>query len=303
MKRLIALCLAFLTLLCACPAWAERAAIPDVLRFTQKQMDREYVRDSQYILRTYPQTANEEVNGELRALIDAMTEKGRPCLPKGKIEILSCLDVGTTIFRTGSRWMSFLTIALISHEREQTYVDFDARVYDMVSGCRLALTDLFDPDSEAWTLLAQAVREQLTDYFMTEAPDSAALEALCTREALESAAFTLTPAKLELHYRADALYPGKNTLMHVKLYYSALRPLMNAVGQEITDNSQYKMIALTYDDGGAKAATRDLLLTLRQYGANATFFIVGTMMGANHYVMCRQHDAGFAMESHNYEHT
>ena len=138
---------------------------------------------------------------------------------------------------------------------------------------------------------------------MNETPDSAALEALCSREALEKTAFTLTPAKLELHYRADTLYPGKNTLMHVKLYYSSLRPLMTELGREITDNSQYKMIALTYDDGGAKASTKNLLLTLRRHGANATFFITGTMMGDNHNTMCRQHDAGFALASHNYEHT
>ncbi|MBQ6256055.1 MAG: polysaccharide deacetylase family protein [Clostridia bacterium] len=303
MKRLTALCLILLLLSGAFPAGAERVPIPDVLRFTQMQMDKAYTNEKQYILRTYPHTANETVNAELRALIDAMTDTARPFLPKKPGQIVSCLDVGSTIFRTGSQWMSFLTIALISHEQEQTYVDFDARVYDMVSGSRLALADLFAPDSAAWDMIAQAVKEQLTDYFMTEAPDSAALEALCSRDALENAAFTLTPAKLELHYRADTLYPGKNTLMHVKLYYSALRPLMTDLGREVTDNSKYKMIALTFDDGGAKAYTKDVLLALRRHGANATFFIVGTMMRSNHYIMCRQHDAGFAMASHNYEHT
>ncbi len=91
--------------------------------------------------------------------------------------------------------------------------------------------------------------------------------------------------------------------MHVKLYYSVLRPLMTEQGRTITDNSRYKMIALTYDDGGANTSTRNLLLTLRRYGANATFFIVGTQMSGNHNNMCRQHDAGFALASHNYEHT
>ena len=259
MKRFIALCAAALLLAGASHANAERAAIPDVLRFTQETMAREYMRDKQYILRTYPQTANEHVNADLRALIDDMTEKARPNLPQGKVDPISYLDVGATVFRTGSQWISFLTIAHIAYNKEQTYVNFDARVYDMVSGSRLALTDLFAPDSAAWDLLAQEVRTQLTDYFLTGSPDAAALEALCTREALESAAFTLTPAKLELHYRADTLYPGKNTLMHVKLYYSTLRPLMTEQGQAITDNSQYKMIALTYDDGGARGSTNNLL--------------------------------------------
>ncbi len=303
MKRFFALCTALLLLAGAYPASAERAAIPDVLRFAQETTAREYVRDKQYILRTYPQTANENVNADLRALIDSMTEKARPHLPQGKVDPISYLDTGATIYRTGSQWMSFLTIAHIAYNKEQTYVDFDTRVYDMVSGSRLVLTDLFAPDSAAWDLMAQEVRTQLTDYFMTLSPDAAALEALCTREALESAAFTLTPAKLELHYRADALYPGKNTLMHVKLYYSALRPLMNEKGQEITDNSMYKMIALTYDDGGARGTTNNVIRCLQKYGANATFFIVGTMMDNNHDIMCRQQDAGYAMASHNYVHT
>lgn len=304
MKRFLSIILIILLLGAAFPAGAERTSIPEALRFTQKTTARDYVRDQQYIVRTYPTTANETVNGEMRALIDRMAEAGRSSLPKGKIVLHpSYLDVGATISRTGSQWMSFLTIAHIAYEREQTYVDFDARVYDMVTGEQLTLSDLFDEDSPAWELLAQEVRRQLgEEYFMTLSPDAAALDALCVREALENASFTLTPAKLELHYRADALYPGKQTLMHVKVYYSALRPLMNAKGQEITDNSQYKMVALTYDDGGARGQTNNVVSVLRNYGASATFFIVGERMADNHDVMCRQQDAGYALASHNYEH-
>ena len=285
-------------------AIAERVSIPDVLRFTQKTTPRDYVRDQQYVISTYPTTANEKVNKEMNDLISQMEARGRANLPKGKIETLkpSYLNVSPTIYRTGSQWMSFLTIARIAYEREQTYVDFDARVYDMISGDTVKLSDLFSPDSEAWKLIADEVRSQLSLYFMTETADDEALNALCQREALENAAFTLTPAKIQLHYRADSLYPGKNTLMHVKLYHSKIRPFMNEKGREITDNSKYKMIALTYDDGGAKGSTMNLIAKLQQYGANATFFIVGTMMGANHYVMAHQHDAGYAMASHNWEH-
>ena len=73
--------------------------------------------------------------------IDEMAEKGRPYLPTGKIDLMpSYLDVGATIFRTGTQWMSFLTIARIAYEREQTYVDFDARVYDMATGTQVKVT-------------------------------------------------------------------------------------------------------------------------------------------------------------------
>lgn len=304
MKRLVAfLCVCALFFTACAPALAEKSEIPAILRFTQETQPMEYVREKQYVQRTYPHTANEKVDREMRRLIDQMTAEGQAHLPTGKIELMSSyLDVGATISRTGSQWMSFLTIARIAYEREQTYVDFDARVYDMNKGTTIALADLFAPDSPAWDQIAQAVREQLTDYFDGKSPKKKALAALCAREALENAAFTLTPAKIELHYRANTLYNGKNTLMHVKLYYSEYRPLMTDLGREITDNSDYKMIALTYDDGGARSYTNNVVKKLRLFGAGATFFIVGTRMETNHDVMCRQHDAGYAMASHNYKH-
>ena len=305
MKKWIAVML-LLALTAALPAaHAERwTEIPEALRFTQYAQAREYLKDALYVQRTYPQTANSAVNQAMKALIDGMAETGRDFLPPGPYDSSrpTYLDVGAYISRTGERWMSFLTIARIAHNQEQTYVDFDARVYDMASGEQLALADLFDEDSEAWTMLETAVREQLTAYYMNEDPDAEALDALCTREAIENTPFTLSAAKLSLHYRTDALYPGKNSLMHVNLYYSQVRPLMNALGQEITDNSHYKMIALTYDDGGARGSSMNVLNELRLYGAKATFFIVGTQMAKNHDVMNRQQDADFAMASHNYEH-
>lgn len=304
LKRTTALLLVFAALSGAFAACGENAGIPETLSFRQITTARDYVRKDQYVICTYPETANAKVNGEMKALIDEMAQRGRSYLPKGKIDLMpSYLDVGAQVFRTGKKWMSFLTIARIAYEREQVYVDYDARTYDMETGSRLKLTDLFSADSPAWEMMEQAAREQLSDYFATEQPDPKKLDALCAREALENASFTLTPAKIELHYRADALYSGKTTLMHVKLYDSVYRPLMTALGQEITDNSMYKMIALTYDDGGARGATNNVLDKLRLHGANATFFIVGTMMGNNHDVMSRQQDAGCALASHNYEHT
>ena len=282
---------------------AERIAIPALLTFSQTASARDYVRDQVYVQSTYPVTANESVNQEMRALIDEMTARGRQFLPTGKIDLMPAyLDVGAYVFRTGLQWMSFLTIARVAYEREQTYVDFDARVYDMKTGGQVALAQLFPADSPAWALMEEAAREQLTAYFDGLDPDEAALSALCGGENLKNAAFTLTPAKIELHFRADALYPGRNTLMHVKLYYSQYRPYMTEEGQTITDSSMYKLIALTYDDGGARGSSMNVMHELRLRGANATFFIVGTTIRNNHDVLCREQDAGFAVASHNYEH-
>lgn len=303
MKRmgLFLLCLCLLGT--AASAGAEkRASFPEMLRVTQRQTGREYVRDDVYVIRTYPITVHAGVNAEMEALINGMAEKGRPFLPSRAGEIPSYLDVGAYIYRTGEKYMSFLTIGRIAHAKEQTYVDFDARVYDMETGVRLTLRDVFPEDSPAWDMLAQAVREQLNAYYPALTADAAALDALCQKEALADAPFTLGVARLSLHYRADALYPGKNTLMHVNLDYRDMRPFMTESAKIQTDNSAYKLIALTFDDGGARGHSLNVINQLRLYGANATFFTVGTMLANNHDVLCREQDAGYSLQSHNYEH-
>ena len=297
----------FLVCLCllgtAFSAGAEkRASFPDMLCVVQRQAEREYIRDDVYIARTYPATVHPVVNAEMEALINAMAERGRPFLPARGGEVPAYLDVGAYLYRSGEKYLSFLTVARIAAEYEQTYVDFDARAYDMETGKRLTLSDLFPEDSPAWDRMAQAVREQLNAYYPALTANAAVLDALCQKDALKNAAFTLSAAKLCLHYRADSLYPGKATLMHVNLYYRDVRPYMTETARAQTDNSGYKLIALTYDDGGARGYSMNTIEQLRLYGANATFFVVGTTFYKNHDVLCREQDAGFSVQSHNYEH-
>lgn len=303
MKRFCLLLLCLCLLGTAVSAGAEkRESFPEMLRVTQQQAEREYIRSDVYITRTYPDTVNAKVNAEMTALINDMTAKGRSCLPAHGGEVPAYLDVGAYLYRSGEKYLSFLTVARIAAEYEQTYVDFDARAYDMETGMRLTMADLFPDDSPAWDVLAQAVREQLTAYYPALTPDEGTLDILCRKNVLRATAFTLSAAKLCLHYRADALYPGKNTLMHVNLYYRDIRPYMTETAQAQTDNSNYKLIALTYDDGGARSYSMNTIDQLRLYGANATFFVVGTTFYKNHDVLCREQDAGFSVQSHNYEH-
>lgn len=301
MKRLLTAVL----LLCAValPALAEKTPIPEVLCFTQETLAREDVRADVYIQRTYPHTASAQVDAEMRQVIDDLVEAGRPMLPTGRIERdKSYLRASAGVSRTGESWMSFLSLARIQHEREQIYVDFDARAYDMATGRRLAMDDLFAPDSEGWALMARAVRTQLSAYFPEETCDEAALDALCTPEALAETPFTLTGGSLRLHYRADALYPGHHTLMHVRLLYPDIRHAMRPEAQRQTDNSRYHLAALTFDDGPAQLYSINVIDTLRNHGADATFFLVGNMMAANHYVLAYEQDAGFVQAYHSYEH-
>ena len=224
-------------------------AMPFFLQVTQEER-REDVSPDSSIVRVYPDTQNDQIDADMRALVDELVETNRERLPLRAKLAEACLDVGPYISRTGTSWMSFLTVARVAANREQLWVDYDARVYDVETGERILLTDVFAPDSPAWALLSQAVREQLTAAFPQEEPDAAALDALCRPEALQGAAFTLGAARLMLTYRADALYPGKNTLLHVVLYYPQVRPYMTPRAQAQTDNSRFRMVALTYDECG-----------------------------------------------------
>lgn len=275
--------------------------MPYFLRFTQK-MEEEAVGKDIFIRRTYPDTMNDAVDEQMRALIDEMAARNTPLLPLEKVEIPSYLDVGAMVTRTGTSLLSFLTLAEVSRDQEQLSVDYDARVYDIETGRRVTLEDLFEPDSGIWPLLADQVRSQLTAAFPGEAHDEQALAQLCEEESLKQADFTLSAARLTLTCRADLLYPGKNTLLHVHLYYPQIREMMTQYGREQTDNSRFRMVALTYDDGGARGSTRKVLDVLRQYGAQATFFIIGKNIGKNHDMLSRQQDSKHSIQSHTYFH-
>ncbi|MBQ9264550.1 MAG: polysaccharide deacetylase family protein [Clostridia bacterium] len=294
-KRIIAVLL--MLLLLPLPQAQARTKIPSVLKFSQKT-ESKTLRKGVTVKKTYPKTANAAVTKDMRALIDGMAKEGQTALPKAN----AYLDVGASVYRTGDRWMSFLTVARVVHSKKQTYVDCAARVYNMKTGQRVELTDLFAPDSEGWAVLAAAVEEQLTAYFHGVQPNAEALSALCSREALEQAPFTLTPGKLSLHYRAGALYPGKKTLMHVNLYYPQIRLYLTDDALKMTDNRRYGLIALTYDDGPSQGRTMNVMNQLRLHGADATFFLIGSSFRNNDDVICREHDAGYTVASHNYYH-
>ena len=305
MKKIFALLCAAM-LLCA-PAMAEESTekyreMPYYLRVTQRTEEGKLGR-YQEILKTYPDTVNDTIDAQMRALVDDMAERSIPLLPEGEKDEIASLDVGAVISRTGTSWMSFLTLAQITYEREVTHMEADVRVYDIETGERITLADIFPQDSEAWDMLAAAVHDQLTAAFPGIEPDQTALDALCAKEALQEAAFTLGGAKLTLTYRADSVYPGRsNTLLHVTLYYPDIRQHMTERAFVQTDNSRFVMVALTYDDGGGGKYTRRLLGEMRNHGVTATFFLVGRQMRRNHDNLVRQQNSGYSLQYHSYTH-
>ena len=302
MKKLACVLLALLLLLPACAGAEKYEELPPLQRMTQR-MEHTRLGGGLYMDVAALTTANETVNAEMAELIAAMTEAGQAALPKkpDNPQEGSGLLVGSSVYRTGEKWMSFLTVANVLDARRQIYVDVDARAYDMETGARLALADVIADDA-GWDILAQAAREQLSAYYPAETADEDSLSALCGREGLAGAGLTMSVAFVQLHYRADALYPGKQTVMHVRVPYSALAGHLTEAAVAQTDNSRYKLVALTYDDGPVRLRTQKLLTYLRAGGGNATFFIVGSRIVIGRDLLCYAQDAGFALASHTYDH-
>ena len=257
-------------------AWRE---IPDTLRFRQEQTV-EQRSNNRMVITVHPVTSNPEVNGIISGLVDEMYGEALPALPKkgrSKGEKAK-LDVGPYISRVGDRWMSFLTIARVSDGKNQIYMDFDARVYEMDTGEQIRLGDVIDGEKDGWSFLAGEVRAQLTAFFPSVRAPGDLLDKLCAEDSLRERGFTLTPGHLSIPFRADELYPNRNqtpSIMHVDIGYSALRPYMTERALRETDCTGYQYVCLTYDDGPATGSTDNLINQLRLYGAGATFFTVG----------------------------
>ena len=251
------------------------------------------------------ETALSSVTDELNSLAEAWAEELSTDLPKagnnGKKN--SRLDVEIRYSRTGLKWMSFMVQARTTYHQELTAQQFTTRTYDMETGERILLTDVFDEEDATWTMLAEKVRQALTDYWPEEEPDGEVLDRLCSREELEQAEFTLHGMSLVLHYPAEVLYPGQYTLMEVTLFYPDIRERMTEAGKEETDNlSYYKTCALTFDDGPSSKNTPKVLDALMETGARGTFFVVGNRIKDNRWLVRREHDNGHAVASHNWHH-
>ena len=247
-------------------------------------------------------SANRQVDDELNAIVRAWAEEIGPALPApgSSNSRVNCIIKPS---RTGLTWMSFMLQARTIVNVQTRGLRFSTRTYDMVSGERILLTDIFPADSEAWTLLEDAVRAQVNAYFPGTEPDAAALERAAAHEAIEQMDFTLHGMSLVLHLPAADFYPGRDQLIEVTLYYPEIRPLMTEKAQAETDNLRYyRTIALTFDDGPNAWCTDQTLQVLMKTGARATFFLVGERIGQQAYLVQREHDEGHSIASHNYQH-
>ncbi len=250
-------------------------------------------------------TYDDTVDAELAALTKEYVDRLGPTLQKAQNNTSknSRLEVEVRYSRTGMTWMSFLVQARTTYHRELIGQEITSRTYDMTTGERILLTDIFAEDSEGWAILREAVEAKVREYFPDEQPDETVLTSLLTDEGLRGLEFTLHGMSLVVHIPASSLYEGRQTLIEVPLYYPQIRQHMTLQAAIETDNlSYYKTVALTFDDGPDRTNTTKTLNNLLETGARATFFVLGNRIKSNADLVQREHDEGHAVASHNYTH-
>ena len=303
MKRLLAALLGLMLFIAPAMAAGEDGAYG--LRDCHRQKIRETwttMRNGALVSLWQITTVQKGVDAELNAITKAWADEIGPTLPApgSTISRLNCVIRPS---RTGLTWMSFMLQARSIARETNWDLRFTTRTYDMETGERVLLTDIFPADSEAWDVLAKAVEETVYRYWPDVAPDASALAAATTREALENADFTLHGMSLVLHLHAGDFYPGEHQLIEVTLYYPDIRPMMTERAQIETDNdAYYRFVALTFDDGPNGVVTDQTLLALMKAGERATFFLVGERIAGQRFLVQREHDEGHTVASHNWEH-
>ena len=308
MRRAICLILTLMLALAALPALAEKVepGLPlqechkvAVTKKDTTQKNKSVIR--QWSLDTYDDT----VDAELAAIMQEYVDRLGPALQKAANTTSknSRLEVECRYSRTGLSWMSFLVQARTTYHRQLIGQEITSRTYDMTTGQRVMLTDIFPEGSEGWNVLRSAVESKVREYFPEEAPDEAALSALLTDDGLRALDFTLHGMSMVVHIPAGSLYAGKNTLIEVPLYYPDIRQYMTEKAYVETDNlNYYKTVALTFDDGPERTNSTVMLNNLLEMGARATFFVLGNRIKDNADLVQREHDEGHAVASHNYTH-
>lgn len=248
------------------------------------------------------ETAHVDVTDELNTLAQAWAAELGPTL-KAPGSSNSRLYVSIRPSRTGLTWQSYMLQARTVYHEKTAGVRFTTRTYDMATGDAITLEDVFPAESEAWGMLAEAVRNGVNAYFPDMTADAEALDAACARQAVETMDFTLHGMSLVVHIPAGSVYAGKNTLIEVPLYYPEIQPHMTIEAYRETDNlTYYKTVALTFDDGPDRVNTTKTLNNLLEVGARATFFVLGNRIRDNADLVQREHDEGHAVASHNYSH-
>lgn len=306
-KRCLAwLCAIFLALpLLSLAEEAKLSSLPAIFAVSYQATDRVVGDNEQYIYKEYLITTNDQVNADLKQLVDMLDERDSGLVvkdPRKNARRNNRLDIETSYAISGESLLSALVVSRLTTGRKQAQSPFEARVYDLKTGQVVALCDLLDMENGGLVFLQDRIKQHLNEVFPDEPRQEQQIAALLEPDAIKQAAFTLGGMELTLHYEASALFPGKTGLIHVRFFYPELQGFLTSYGRLQTDNRRFKMVAITCDDGPRHVNSVKSLNAFRQGGARVTYFVVGKLFKDGQDILQRQFDANHIIGSHGFEH-
>ena len=262
-----------------------------------------------YVRKEYLVTANPIINEKAAAIVDAFDAMMSPVMKeedKPSSIYSSRLDI-EVVYTISGHTVSILVLARETYQRAQLRSLFQTAVYDLETGDELTLRDLFTEDSAAWEIIAKGMRAQLGEMFPSEPRNTDAIDRLAARGTLEKTGFTLSGGELTLHFQACVIYPGKANILHVRLPYTQLSRMFTDTGKRATDNSRWKMVALTFDDGPnytekSAGGSRWALPLIRAAGWRVTYFIWGKNIPGAPDILMAEADNNHSMQNHSLWH-
>ncbi len=211
---------------------------------------------------------------------------------------------------SGTNWCGFLLTGRALIETMDTSISYPVATtdflcyrmatYNMETGERLTLRDVFPEESPAWDEIKKSIRSATLAIYPHLQKDLAAVEAAAND--MEAFSFLPSAGRLTLLTPLWPLHEGKWQLVNTVLPYPDFRQWMTEEAQLQTDNSHRPIISITYDDGPIRVQTERVLRALADNGASATFFCLGRNVEMWPDIVRRQLDFGHTVGSHTYKH-
>jgi len=118
--------------------------------------------------------------------------------------------------------------------------------------------------------------------------------------------FAFTEEGVLFHFDRYSLFPGSMEIVSLTVPYEKMRIKLPLPAEKTeapkTENTERKMVALTFDDGPNPVHTNAILDVLEKYDARATFFDLGYLAEKYPEVVKREAALGCEVGSHSYDH-
>ena len=189
--------------------------------------------------------------------------------------------------------------------------------FDKKSGEVISLSDLTEQSEKAIGEIVAAARNNINETIKQRRQAELDLNGIITKEALSNFIITDNGNSLAWPLGQASLLPSSYGEMTITVPISSVsKYLQNPTARKLANipkppepkptptpaaptatNSGGKVIALTFDDGPGPY-TAQLLDILEQYGAKATFFLIGSKVSAQADVLRRMHTRGHQLGNH-----